>query len=97
MAFGNTSGSQTLTANGAVGTSGKPIRVFNATVVSGAAAAAFQLYNNTSKTGTPIISFDGSALRSVTATYEDGLLFPNGCYADLGTASAATIEFRVEK
>ena len=99
MGITRTSGAKTLTASGALISSGEPIRVWSVHFTSGATAGVIQLYNNTSATGTPVISETGTANRSKSVNYENGLLFPDGCYVEFVTAtspSAAVIECSME-
>lgn len=90
MGITRTSGAETFTANGAVITSGKPIRVYSATWVSGATAGILQLYNGTAISGTPWISETGTAQRSKTVNFTNGLLFNAGCYVDIDAAASNT-------
>lgn len=94
---GRTSGLEILTASASVISSGKPVRVYSATVVSGTTNGLI-LYNGTSTSGTAIISITGVANRSVTQEYgPEGILFPSGCYAFIESgASTAAIECSLE-
>lgn len=89
------SGSVLKTADGNLSTAGKPVRVFSLTVVS-ATTAGVQLFSGTAATGIPRVSIDGVAYRSNTCNFQDGLLFPDGCYVNLVGASQAVIECRLE-
>ena len=87
------SGSQRLTADGVVGTSGKPTRVFTVINTSGTAGTV-NLHNGTSNSDALLFALIGTANTSKVQNFEDGLLFPAGCYADLSAnVSAAVIEF----
>lgn len=93
----NNSGAEVFTSDGACISSGTPVRVFSATVVCGATAGVLQLYNNTSKTGTAWVSFTGTANKSKTENFTDGLLFHSGCYVDLdANCSQAILQCRAE-
>jgi hypothetical protein len=86
-----------ITADAAVGTSGNPMRVYHATVISGATAGRLTLRNGTSTSGDYYTFTKGAANDDVTRNYEGGMLFPDGCYADLDVnVSAAVISYREE-
>ena len=69
----------------AVGTSGKPIRVFSVECVSKAGAATVKLFNGTDNTaGNQYGQLDGVANQSVVVNYSGGKRFPNGCFIDTG-------------
>lgn len=92
-------GSQRLTADGVVGPSGKPIRVFNVTWLSGAGGPGeLVLENGTAASSTNWIVQDGSAAsKSDTLNFEGGLLFADGCYFDKdANVAAIVVEYRVE-
>jgi len=90
------SGSTRLTANGVVGVSGKPVRVYSVTVMSGGTAGKSALYNGTAISGTPYIWAAGTANTSQTTNFEGGVLFPSGCYADIDTVGSNTSSLLVE-
>lgn len=71
-----------LTADGAVGTSGRAIRVFSIELISGATASTTSFKNGTSTAGTAYAQVDGLANSSVVVNYAGGKLFPSGCYMD---------------
>jgi hypothetical protein len=97
MGFG-LSGAESFTADGAVGPSGKPIRVFNWTVFSGASAAKPVLRNGTSASGTLWASFTGTASAGASEDFHEGRRFPDGCFYDHdANASNVVIEWRLEK
>lgn len=79
----NLPGTQRVTADIAVGTSGKPIRVFSVSLVSGVSASTLTLRNGTSASDTAFDQVDGTASQSVTKNYAGGRLFPAGCFADV--------------
>lgn len=90
-------GPQRVTADLAVGTSGKPVRVFSVNLVSGGSASTLILRNGTSASGTTWDQIDGTASMSVTKNYAGGLLFPSGCFADVdANISYATVSFTQE-
>lgn len=75
-------GSLRLAADGLVGTSGKPIRIFCIHLVSGATLSTTTFKNGTTTGGTAYIQADGIANQAVTLNFAGGLLFPAGCYMD---------------
>lgn len=90
-------GVQRVTADIAVGTAGKPIRVFCINLISGGSASNLVLYNGTSTGGTAWEQVNGTASQSVTKNYAGGLRFPSGCFADVdGNISFATISYTEE-
>ena len=77
-------GSQNITADGVVGTSGKPVRVFEFIVRSTSdGGAAVAVYNGTSTGGTKYDDLNGTTSLTVRIPYVGGLLFPGGCYLDI--------------
>lgn len=78
-----TAGSVLITADGVVGTSGAPTRVFAIHVISDASAAVPLLENGTAASNTTWIKETGTANTGKTFTYGDhGILFPDGCNVD---------------
>lgn len=77
------SGIQRLTADGVVGTSGKPIRVYEVTWLSGTTAGYVGLRNGTGTASDLQYYCDGTASKSKTESFNEGLLFPDGCYCDV--------------
>ena len=91
------SGSVRKTADGAVGVSGKPVRVYSVTIMNGATASSAVLRNGTTAAGDAYIYHLGTTNTSKTVSFDGGLLFPDGCFYDhTVTASAAIIEFATE-
>ena len=79
----NTAGSTQVTGDGSVGTSGNPIRVFTAHLISGGSAGSLVLRNGTDATGAEYIRETGVVSEGQTFIYgEHGILFPNGCFYD---------------
>lgn len=76
-------GTTKITADGVVGQSGKPTRIYSVSLVSGGSASTLALYSGTSTGGTLLDQVDGTASQSVTKNYAGGLLFPAGCFADV--------------
>ena len=73
-------GSTRLTADGLVGSSGNPIRVFSIHLISGATASTTTFNNGTLVGDTAYAQVDGIASKSVTLNFAGGLRFPAGCY-----------------
>ena len=98
MSIKGTSGSVTVTGDSAIGPSGKPIRVWNATVLSDGTARDLVLRNGTTDSDTALVTHGGVASKSSTANFAGGLLFPSGCFCDYTASSVnVTVEFEVEK
>ncbi len=76
-------GSQKISADGVVGTSGKPTRVFGFIVNADSSGAVVAVYNGTSTGGTVYDSLVGAASVSTRIAYPGGLFFPAGCYLDI--------------
>lgn len=82
----------------AIGTSGKPIRIYDAYVVSGATAAVVKLYNDTSATGSDYVQIDGVISKSANLPGSgQGLLFPRGCFADVDANTVALVVSYVQE
>ena len=85
------------TGDSAVGTSGKPIRVFSIHLVSGASASTTTLKNGTGTGDTAWVQVDGLANAGVTLNFAGGVRFPLGCYLDAdANISFATVTFTEE-
>jgi hypothetical protein len=96
MGITRTSGEVVLTADGAVISSGKPVRVYSMTIL-GSSTGHGELYSGTSKSGTARVSLLGVASTSVTQNFENGLLFSSGAYfAKDSTISQSIIECSLE-
>lgn len=76
-------GSQRVTADSVIGTSGKKIRLYAAIVHSDASGGVVQLRNGTSDSGTEYDEVNGTADVSVQVSYPGGLYFPNGLFVDV--------------
>jgi len=97
------SGSERLTADGVIGTSGKPLRIFCIAGSSGnGGVGQLVLRNGTSATGTIYISQSAGAAASPLETQifdfgPRGLRFPGGCFFDKDTNMFAIVaEFSEE-
>lgn len=95
--MGEWHGSQRLTADGVVGVSGKPTRVYSLTWLSDTTAGYVALRNGTGTDGTIYFYDDGVASKTEIANWTQGLLFPSGCYCDVdANVTSAVVEFVVE-
>ncbi len=72
-----------ITADGVLGPSGVPVRVYSIVVLSGAGGAAVVAVCNGTDNTTKYDQINGTASKAVVREYRDGLVFPNGCYIDL--------------
>lgn len=75
--------SQKLTADGVIGVSGKPIRVFALLVKSDSSGSSVILYNGTGTGGTEMDTVKGTASDVTRVNYAGGMLLPSGGYIDL--------------
>lgn len=91
-------GTARVTADSAVGTSGKRIRLYNVNLMSSTTTGAtLILKNGTSTSGTAYAQVDGIANQCVVGNWAAGMCFPNGLYADCDTnISYATFTFTEE-
>lgn len=81
------------TADGVIGISGQPVRIYGLQVTSGATAGRVKLYDGTDATGTLLLDADGEP--SKTAAVPDmpsgGIYFPAGCFADIDANVTAVV------
>lgn len=86
-------GTQLITADGVVGTSGQPVRVYAIHVIStGGGGAAIVLRNGTTTSGTIYIQHDGTTSKGTTdrfGTY--GMTFPAGCFVDVDANTTSVL------
>lgn len=92
----NVIGSQYLATDGAVGPSGKNIRLYSATHLSDSTARTLVLRNGTTDSSTVWVTGAGVISQTVTVTWPGGLLFPGGCFFDIGSATSGVFSFSVE-
>lgn len=88
---------QILTADGAVGPSGARIRVYNVTWLSDGTARAVVLRNGTADSADILVSQLGTI--SLTNTIDfgpEGIVFPSGCFFDVGSVARAAITYSVD-
>lgn len=85
---GKNGGLFSITGSGPIGASGKPIRVYGATLLSGGGGGGtIQWFNNTTNSGNQILDSSGTTSKAVTiGTWNsEGCLFPAGCYIQFGS------------
>jgi len=92
------SGTVRMEADGAVGASGKPIRIWNAHMrAAGAPVPTLYLHSGTAATDLLLYDKSGTASDTFTVSFGNGLRFPNGCYYEHSTlATYTTFEYEVE-
>jgi hypothetical protein len=94
------SGTQQIVGDGdiAIGTSGKPIRVFSVEAISGGTGTTLLLFNGTAiVAGSRYAQVDGIANKSVVINYASGKRFPDGCFLQTDANSAyVTVVFTEE-
>lgn len=81
-------GSQAIVSgtDAAIGTSGKPIRVFSLNFLSDGTAGVLILRNGTSASDTVYVTENGVVSSGKTIQYgQTGILFPAGCFLDVDT------------
>ena len=87
-----TSGSKYLSADGVVGVSGKPVRVYSVELLSGATAGILVLRNGSTAAGTIYVN-QTCATVSETNTFNwcGGITFPDGCFFDKDTNTTSVV------
>jgi hypothetical protein len=91
------SSSSYLAADGAVGPSGARIRLFQATWLSDGTARDLVLRNGDAEDDTIWITAAGTISKTVTVSFgKEGLVFPDGCFFDIGSAVSGAFTYRVE-
>lgn len=93
MASSWDAGSQLITADGVLGTSGKAVRVFNMHVLSGGGGAAIPaLRAGTAVGGAIQIQETGTVSTGKTFDYGmHGHYFPTGCFVDVDTNTTSVL------
>src|SRR5689334_10252714 len=77
--------------------SGQPIRVFSVHAISDGTATSVILRNGIDTSGTAFIQVDGVISKGATLDFANGVLFPNGCFADVDSHTVAlTIACQLE-
>ncbi len=85
-------GSVRLAADGAVGPSGRPIRVHSVEMLNDSSVGELVLRNGTADSATIYVKKNGATV-SDTDTYQwtGGLVFPDGCFFDKDTNTVAAV------
>jgi hypothetical protein len=82
MSLTNPGGTQVLTADGVVGVSGRPCRVYSITWTSGGSAGQVVLRNGTTASGAIFFDKLGVVSDTDTQNFQSGRFFPGGCFFD---------------
>ncbi len=90
-------GSTRLTADGVVGVSGSPTRIYSIIVKSGGTAAQVTIHNGTTGGADEFMQIDGTVNAAVITNFAGGLFLPAGgfCNVDANT-TYATILYTTE-
>jgi hypothetical protein len=92
-----TSSSSYLAADGAVGPSGKKIRLYSATWLSDGTARDLVLRNGAADSATVWVTATGVISKTVTIDFgPEGLLFSSGCFFDIGSAASGVFQYSVD-
>lgn len=90
-------GSQRFTADGAIGTSGSNVRVYEVIVRAASSATAVNLRNGTSASATIFDTVDASASTTTRVIYAGGLQLVGGGYVDVdANTSFVTVIYEQE-
>jgi len=84
-------GSHYLDADGAVGVSGKNVRIYSADWLSDGTARDLVLRNGTADTATIWIQSTGVISKTAHLEWVGGLLFPGGAFFDIGTGLVSCV------
>ena len=88
---------QYTTTDASIGPAGKRIRVFQATWLASAGADSLVLRNGIADTDTVWITAAGTASKTTTLTFgKEGIVFPSGCFVDIGSSTSVNVTYRVE-
>lgn len=91
-------GTQILTADGAVSSAGRAVRVFAMHLISGAGGATVvSLRSGSTVGGTVWVTETGTANTGATFNYGTrGVLFPSGCFVDVDTnTTSVTVTYNI--
>lgn len=81
----------------AIGSSGKPIRVFWVHLISSGTASSAVIKNGTTSSSTTYAQIDGIASQGVTLNFAGGMRLPSGCVFDAdANISSAVIGYTEE-
>lgn len=90
-------GTQLVTADGIVGRSGKPVRIYHINILSGAAGGVVNLRNGALVTSPIWVQEVGTATQGVSFAFNEGLLLPGGCFVDIdANVTSVAVTFSIE-
>lgn len=85
-------GTQLSTADAAVGSSGRAVRIMCMHIISGGVAGVVSLRNGTSASATAYLTETGTVSTGQTYNYgTQGILFPAGCFIDLDANTTSVL------
>lgn len=76
-------GSQVVSSDIVLGTSGTPVAVYGVNIISDGTAGVVILRDGTAGSGDVRISLTGTASKGVYIDIPGGIVFPTGCYVDI--------------
>lgn len=97
--FQNFTGTQLVTADAAISTANKPVRIFSIHILSGGGgAAAVSLRSGGTVSGTVRVTETGTISTGKTFNYgKYGLLFEAGCFCDIdANTTSCAVQFELE-
>lgn len=91
----NNVGYAVISADGVLNTSGAPVAVYGFQILSGdGGAGSVVLRNGTTTGGTAVITEEGTQSQGVTFDFGGiGVVFPSGCFVDLGADTTSVTVF----
>lgn len=91
-------GTELVTADGTIGVSGKPVRIYHINILSGAGGGGVVNFRNGTLVGDTIwLSQTGTASTGVTFEYNEGFLLPAGCFVDIdANVTSVAVTFHTE-
>ena len=90
-------GTQLVTADGIVGRSGKPVRVYSIHIISGGTAGIVNLRNGPAVTDTIWTTSTGVIDTGVNFFFAEGIRFPLGCFVDVdANVTSVAVTFSTE-
>ncbi len=84
-------GAQKRTTDGAIGVSGKKIRIYGFLVTADASGAVVAVYDGTDTSGVLMDSLVGAASVVTRISYPGGLFFNSGCYIDIDAHTTSVV------
>jgi len=91
-------GTQLVTADGVIGRSGLPVRIYHIHIISGGGGGGVVNLRNGSVVGDTIwVSETGTVSVGTTFDYNEGLLLPGGCFVDVdANVTSVAVTFHIE-